>query len=116
MSKKIFVVEDDATLRNVLLEKLSKSGYATEGAEDGEVALQKLRDGLRPDLMLLDILMPRKNGMEVMEEMRADPAFKNIPVMIISNSGQPVEIERAKELGAKDFLIKGRWREKAEHR
>lgn len=102
----IFIVEDDTTLRNVLLEKLSKSGYAVEGAEDGEVALQKLRAGLRPDLMLLDILMPKKNGMEVMEEMSRDPVLKNIPIMIISNSGQPVEIERAKKLGARDFLIK----------
>src|SRR3989338_3276686 len=106
MSKKLFIVEDDTVLRNVLSEKLSKSGYAVEEAEDGEVALQKLRGGLRPDLMLLDILMPKKNGMEVMEEMNADPMLKDIPIMIISNSGQPVEIERAKKLGAKDFLIK----------
>ena len=106
MSQKIFIVEDDTVLRNVLSEKLSKSGYAVEEAEDGEVALQKLRGGLRPDLMLLDILMPKKNGMEVMEEMNADPMLKDIPIMIISNSGQPVEIERAKKLGAKDFLIK----------
>ncbi|MHB8661038.1 MAG: response regulator [Minisyncoccota bacterium] len=102
----ILIVEDDATLRNVLLEKLSKSGYTVEGAEDGEVALEKLRGGLRPDAILLDILMPRKNGMEVMEEMNADPVLKTIPIIIISNSGQPVEIERAKKLGAKDFLIK----------
>lgn len=102
----ILIVEDDATLRNVLLEKLSKSGYTVEGAEDGEVALQKLRSGPKPDLMLLDILMPNKNGMEVMEEMSADPTLKTIPIIIISNSGQPVEIERAKKLGAKDFLIK----------
>ncbi|MHB8710574.1 MAG: response regulator [Minisyncoccota bacterium] len=102
----IFIVEDDTTLRNVLLEKLSKNGYTVEGAEDGEVALQKLRGGLKPDLMLLDILMPKKNGMEVMEEMSVDPVLKSIPIMIISNSGQPVEIERAKKLGAKDFLIK----------
>lgn len=106
MSQKIFIVEDDTVLRNVLSEKLSKSGYVVEEAEDGEVALQKLRGGLRPDLMLLDILMPKKNGMEVMEEMNADPTLKSIPIMIISNSGQPVEIERAKKLGAKDFLIK----------
>lgn len=102
----ILIVEDDATLRNVLLEKLSKSGYTVEGAEDGEVALEKLRSGPKPDLMLLDILMPKKNGMEVMEEMSADPTLKTIPIIIISNSGQPVEIERAKKLGAKDFLIK----------
>lgn len=102
----ILIVEDDTTLRNVLLEKLSKSGYAVEGAEDGEVALEKLRGGLKPDLILLDILMPKKNGMEVMEEMSVDPVLKTIPIIVISNSGQPVEIEQAKKLGAKDFLIK----------
>ncbi len=102
----IFIVEDDTVLRNVLLEKLSKSGYAVEGAEDGEEALQKLRGGLRPDLVLLDVFMPKKTGMQVMEEMNKDPVLKGIPVMIISNSGQSIEIERAKELGAKDFLIK----------
>lgn len=104
--KKIFIVEDDNVLRDVLVEKLSKSGYVVESAEDGEVALQKLHAGLAPDLILLDILMPKKNGMEVMEETSADPVLKNIPIVIISNSGQPVEIERAKALGAKDFLIK----------
>ncbi len=102
----ILIVEDDAVLRDVLLKKLSKSGYSVEKAEDGEVALEKLRAGLKPDLILLDILMPKKNGMEVMEEMNADPVLKDIPIIIISNSGQPVEIERAKKRGAKDFLIK----------
>lgn len=104
--KKIFIVEDDNVLRDVLVEKLSKSGYMVESAEDGEIALQKLHAGLAPDLILLDILMPKKNGMEVMEETSVDPVLKNIPIVIISNSGQPVEIERAKALGAKDFLIK----------
>jgi len=56
--------------------------------------------------VLLDILMPKKNGMEVLEDMHIDEEMKNIPVIIISNSGQPVEIERAKNLGAKDFLVK----------
>ncbi len=99
----ILIVEDDAVLRDVLLKKLSKSGYSVEKAEDGEVALEKLRAGLKPDLILLDILMPKKNGMEVMEEMNADPVLKDIPIIIISNSGQPVEIERAKKLGAKEL-------------
>ncbi|MHB8651641.1 MAG: response regulator [Minisyncoccota bacterium] len=104
--KKIFIVEDDNVLRDVLVEKLSKSGYVVESAEDGEIAMQKLRAGLNPDLILLDILMPRKNGMEVMEEMNTDENLKKIPIIIISNSGQPVEVERAKALGARDFLIK----------
>lgn len=104
--KKILIVEDDSVLRDVLVEKLSKTGYAVESAEDGEVAMTKLHAGLNPDVILLDILMPKKNGMEVMEEMNADENLKKIPIIIISNSGQPVEIERAKALGAKDFLIK----------
>jgi len=104
-NKKILVVEDDNVLRDVLVEKLLISGYEVVGAEDGEIAMQKMRES-KPDLVLLDILMPKKDGMEVLVEMSEDENLKNIPVIIISNSGQPVEIERAKKLGAKDFLIK----------
>ncbi len=103
--KKILVVEDDGVLRDVLMEKLKISGYIPVGAEDGEIAMVKIKEE-KPDLILLDILMPKKDGMEVLEEMHADTEMKKIPVIIISNSGQPVEIERAKKLGARDFLIK----------
>lgn len=103
--KKILVVEDDGVLRDVLMEKLKNSGYIPVGAEDGEVAIVKIKEE-KPDLILLDILMPKKDGMEVLEEMNADSEMKKIPVIIISNSGQPVEIERAKKLGARDFLVK----------
>ncbi|OIP79342.1 MAG: hypothetical protein COT39_03130 [Parcubacteria group bacterium CG08_land_8_20_14_0_20_48_21] len=101
----ILVIEDDVALREMLVEKLRKAGYAAQSAEDGVVGLEKMRNTL-PDLVLLDILMPRKDGMQVLEEKAKDTAIKNLPVIIISNSGQPVEIERAKKLGAKDFLIK----------
>ena len=104
-NKKILVVEDDIVLRDVLVEKLKQSGYDTAAASDGEEAMSIVREA-KPDLMLLDILMPRKGGMEVMEDLNADPDLRSIPVIIISNSGQPVEIERARHLGAKDFLIK----------
>ncbi len=103
--KKILVVEDDGVLRDVLMEKLKTAGYKAIGAEDGEIAIQKIKED-KPDMILLDILMPKKDGMEVLEDMHADEEMKNIPVIIISNSGQPVEIERAKALGAKDFLVK----------
>jgi len=103
--KKILVVEDDSVLRYVLMEKLKNTGYVVFGAEDGEVAIGKIKDE-KPDLVLLDILMPKKDGMEVLEEMNEDEEMNKIPVIIISNSGQPVEIARAKQLGAKDFLIK----------
>ncbi len=99
------VVEDDSVLRDVLAEKLEKSGYVVDRAEDGIIAMEKIRVA-RPDVILLDVLMPRKGGIEVMEDINNDPALKGIPIIIISNSGQPVEMKRAKELGARDFLIK----------
>lgn len=103
--KKILVVEDDTVLRDILMNRLKSAGYDTHGAEDGEVAIVELKK-IKPDMVLLDILMPKKNGMEVLEIMHEDEDLKDIPVIVISNSGQPVEIARAKELGARDFLIK----------
>ena len=105
MNQKILVVEDDNVLREVLAEKLRQSGYEAVQAEDGEEAMEIVKSDA-PSLILLDILMPRKGGMEVMEELAADPELSKIPVIVISNSGQPVEVKRARELGAKDFLIK----------
>jgi len=103
--KRIIVAEDDVVLRDVLAGKLVKNGYIVDRAEDGVVALEKMRE-MPPDCVLLDILMPRKGGIEVLEEMNQDPALKGVATIIISNSGQPVEIARARELGARDFLIK----------
>jgi len=104
-NKKILIVEDDSVLREVLAEKLTQHGYDTSVAEDGEVGMIKIQNE-KPDLILLDILMPKKNGMEVLEELHVDDDLKNIPVIVISNSGQPVEVQRARELGAREFLIK----------
>ncbi|MFZ2831585.1 MAG: response regulator [Minisyncoccia bacterium] len=103
--QRIIIVEDDAVLRDVLAEKLEKSGYIVDRAHDGVFALEMIHAN-KPDCILLDILMPRKGGIEVLEELHVDPLYKDIPVIIISNSGQPVEIKRAQELGAKEFLIK----------
>lgn len=105
MGKKILIVEDDVVLREVLAEKLSQKGYEVTSVEDGEVALREIHKQ-KPDLILLDILMPRKGGMEVMEDLSKDDELNKIPIIVISNSGQPVEVQRARELGAKEFLIK----------
>ncbi|KKS27302.1 MAG: Two-component sensor kinase [Parcubacteria group bacterium GW2011_GWC1_42_11] len=103
--KRIIIVEDDTVLRDVLAEKLQRSGYVVDIAQDGVIAMERIR-AVRPDCILLDILMPRKSGIEVMEEIHADDSLRGLPIIIISNSGQPVEIKRAQELGAKEFLIK----------
>jgi len=105
MAKKILIVEDEEVMINLLERKLSQEGYKVETARDGEEGLGKMKKD-KPDLVLLDIIMPRKGGFEVMEEMQKDKQLKDIPVIVISNSGQPVELDKAKELGAQDWLIK----------
>ncbi len=105
MAKKILLIEDEELIRNLLEKKLKMEGYEAFVVENGVKGLEKIKE-IKPDLILLDIVMPQKGGFEVMEEMQKDDEMKSIPVIIISNSGQPVELDRAKELGAKDWLIK----------
>jgi len=102
---KILIIEDEKILSDLLEKKLKDEGYETSLAEDGEEGIKKVKEE-KPDLILLDIVMPKKGGFEVLEEMRKFPETKDIPVIIISNSGQPVEISRALELGVKDYLVK----------
>jgi len=107
MAKKILLVEDEEILIDLLQKKLTKEGYEVLVARDGEEGLKKMKEmEPKPDLILLDIIMPKMGGFEVMEEMAKDENLKKIPVIVISNSGQPVELDRAKKLGAKDWLIK----------
>lgn len=103
--KKILIIEDESVLAELLQKKINKEGFEAHVAPDGEEGLKAIKE-IMPDLILLDILMPKKSGFEVMEEMGKDDSIKNIPVIIISNSGQPVELDRAKALGAKDCLVK----------
>ncbi|MFH0791931.1 MAG: response regulator [bacterium] len=105
MAKKILILEDETILSELLKKKLTSEGYDVLTAMDGVEGLAKMKDS-HPDLILLDIVMPKLGGIEVMEEMQKSDELKNIPVIIISNSGQPVEIDRAQRLGARDWLIK----------
>lgn len=102
---KILIVEDEEALLLMLAERLEREGYEPKTAKDGEEGLLKMKEE-RPDLVLLDIVMPKIGGLEVLEAMQKDPELQKIPVIIISNSGQQVEIARAKSLGAKDYLVK----------
>ena len=101
--KKILVVEDEKPLLMAIKSKLEIEGYEVLIAEDGERAMELTREE-KPDLLLLDILLPKKDGFEVLEDMKKEKI--EMPVVIISNSGQPVEVERARKLGVRDFLIK----------
>lgn len=105
MAKTILLIEDEEIMIDLLQKKLTKEGYSVPTARDGEEGLKMMKK-IKPDLILLDIIMPKKGGFEVMEEKIKDEELNKIPVIIISNSGQPVELERAKKLGVKDWLIK----------
>ena len=107
MSKKqkILIVEDEKILLDAIAKKLQKEDYEIVTALDGEEGLEKIEKE-RPYLILLDILMPKVNGIEVLEKMHNDEELSKIPVIIISNSGQPVEIEKALSLGVRDYLVK----------
>lgn len=90
---------------SLLQRKLTTKGYEVLIAKDGEEGLEMM--GVEnPDLVLLDIIMPKKGGFEVLAEMQKSKDLKRIPVIVISNSGQPVELDKARDLGAKDWLIK----------
>lgn len=103
--KKIIIIEDEEILRNLLHKKLSAEGYDVVVAVNGEDGLQKIREE-NPDLVLLDIVMPKMDGFEMLEKLRKDEEIKDTLVVIISNSGQPVEIDKAQKFGVKDWLVK----------
>ena len=105
----ILLVEDDPFLSSILQLKLNKENFKTIRAADGEEALNILiEQGIRPDLILLDLILPKKNGFEVLETIRQDPTLEKLPVIIISNLGQPSDIDRGKALGVIDYFVKAK--------
>jgi DNA-binding response OmpR family regulator len=105
MAIKVLVVEDDAFLLKAYLAKLQNSDYEVQSATDGEEALAVMAK-FSPDVVLLDLVMPRKDGFETLKEMRATEAYKNIPIFVISNTGQPEDEDRVMGLGATELLLK----------
>ena len=105
----VLLIEDDPFLSSVLRMKLEKESFKVIRASDGDEALNFLTEqGIKPDLILLDLILPKKNGFEVLEIIRQDPLLEKLPVIIISNLGQPSDIERGKALGVIDYFIKAR--------
>lgn len=102
---KILLAEDDKYICRAYKDGLERAGFQVLVAFDGVEAMQKVRSE-KPDLILLDLIMPIKNGFEMLEELKKDPAFKRIPVIILSNLGQDSDREKGKSLGAVDYLVK----------
>ncbi|PWB39031.1 MAG: response regulator [Parcubacteria group bacterium] len=102
---KILFIDDDNFLRKVYKAELSENGYEVLLAAHGEEGLV-LAKGEKPDLIILDMIMPQKNGFEVLAELKKDSNTKNIPVIILSNLGQEKDIERGLSMGAVEYLVK----------
>ncbi len=103
--KKILVVDDDAFIRRPLEFILRKEGFAAVTAVDGEDGLAKV-EGERPDLIVLDVMMPGIDGFDVCRRVRTDPRFSSIPVILLTAKGQEADCERALAAGATEFMSK----------
>lgn len=103
--KKIMVVEDDEHISKVYEIKFAKEGINVVLARDGEEAVVKIT-AEKPDVILLDLMIPKKDGFGVLEEIKKNPELVNIPVIILSNLGQKSDQDRALALGANEYLVK----------
>jgi DNA-binding response OmpR family regulator len=107
-SKKILLIEDDEFISRAYAAGLTKAGYEVHTASDGNEGLEKIRNE-KHDLVLLDLIMPMKDGFETLQEIQNDDSLNHIPILVVSNLGQESDIQKARELGAKDFLIKSNY-------
>jgi len=104
-NKKVLIVEDDALLSEMLARKFLDEKAMIAHAIDGEVALSMIAQNTY-DLILLDLLLPKINGYEVLESVQTNDKTKKVPVIILSNLGQKTDVDRGMKLGAKKFLVK----------
>jgi CheY-like chemotaxis protein len=104
-AKRVLIAEDDRFLRKACETGLRQRGFAVLTAVDGNDALHVARTE-RPDLMLLDLLMPKRSGLEVLRELKADPATRDIPVLVFSNSSRDADVDEVHALGAVGYVVK----------
>lgn len=101
----ILLIEDDAFIAGMYQAKLSLLGYTVRVARDGEEGWKELTSAL-PDLLLLDIVLPKKDGFEILGAIRKDPKLKTLPVLLLTNLGQKPDVQKGLDLGADDYIIK----------
>lgn len=102
---KIIVAEDDDVLGIAYKAKLSRAGFDLRLVGDGDEAIKTLAEFI-PDIILLDLIMPIKDGFTALKEIKENSLWKDIPIIVASNLGQPEDIDRAMKLGAADYIIK----------
>lgn len=102
---KILIIEDDYFLSSLLTEKFIKLGFDTEAAVDGEEGLNKILKN-KYDLILLDMILPKMDGFNVLEEVKNNQSLKDLPIIVASNLYDKNDIDKALALGARDYIIK----------
>lgn len=108
MAKTILFIEDESALQKTFGDVLNKEGYEMVSALDGEEGL-RLAKSKKPDLILLDLVLPKVHGFEVLEELKADPETKDIPIIVLTNLESMEDVDKAIELGAKTYLVKAQY-------
>ena len=103
--KQVLIIEDDRFLSSIMKARLDKDGFSVVQAFNGEEAVNFLKQN-KPNLIVLDLIMPRVSGFEVLQHISLDPNLNQIPVIILSNLAQESDIKKARELGAVDYFVK----------
>jgi two-component system, chemotaxis family, chemotaxis protein CheY len=106
MAKKIFIVDDSATMLMSVKGNLEMNGFEVSTAVDGQDALDKLKAGLKPDLIITDVNMPRMTGLELIKHVKALPAFRFTPILTLTTESQAAKRDEGKKLGATGWLVK----------
>ena len=109
MAKTVLIVEDEQSMQRALKNKLEHSGYTVLAANDGEEAIKALRGENKPDLVLLDLIMPKLDGISVLRQMKSDDALRPVPVVILTNLSSGDKVAEAMQLGTFDFLVKANY-------
>ena len=104
--KKVLLVDDDQFLLNMYTLKFKNSGFEVETGNSATAALQKLRDGLRPDIVLCDLVMPGVDGLEFIKRLKEEGLSPSSKVVVLTNQGQSTDIEKAKALGVDGYIVK----------
>jgi adenylate cyclase len=108
MAKIVLIVEDEQSMQRALKNKLEHAGYTVLTANDGEGAVEALRSS-KPDLVLLDLIMPKLDGISVLRQMKGDDSLRGVPVVILTNLSSGDKVAEAMQLGTFDFLVKANY-------
>jgi len=103
--KDVLVIEDEELVQSFQAQYLQRAGYNVKCADDGQDGLQKLKE-CKPDVIVLDLVMPKMDGFEFLKKVRQNKELKDTPILVFTNLNQPTDIEKAKNLGADKFLVK----------